>query len=101
MAALDSCCLVSMPRPAGIVTIIMDGYAKIGEFYGAGQVAVLQSVFDAAGIDYLILDEYASGLLGPFLLGHGVRILVAEGDFDRAKTLMAGEETPDSPEIGP
>ena len=80
---------------------MLDGYAKIGEFFSAGQVAVLQSVFDAAGIDYLILDEYSSGLFGPFFLNRGVRILVAEDDFGRAKTLMAGEEAPDSPEIGP
>lgn len=90
-----------MSRPRGIVRAVMDGYVKIDGFYDAGHVALLQSVFDAAGIDYLILDEYTSGLFGPFFPNCGVRILVAEDDLGRVETLMAGEEAPDSPEIGP
>lgn len=90
-----------MSRPTGIVRAMMDGYVKIGGFYDTGQIALLQSVFDASGIDYLILDEYTSGLFGPFFPNCGVRILVAEADLDRVETLMAGEEAPDSPEIDP
>ncbi len=69
---------------------ILPGFTMIGEFHDMNLFDVLRTRLDAAGIEYVVLDEYRAGLRG-FLTagtGFGVRLLVRDDQVPEALELV-------------
>ena len=52
------------------------------------ELALLKSIFEAAGIPLFIFDENASSALGSFGAWTPSRVMVSESDYDQALDLL-------------